>query len=61
MPYSGEAGDMRASRFSSRIASVLTSSVMPAASSFLRSSSTSRLFSSPSPNSFWMAFNCSRR
>ena len=43
MPYSGDAGDMRASRLSSRIASVLTSSGMPAPSSFLRSSSISRV------------------
>src|ERR1035437_7582917 len=55
MPCSGEAGDMRARRLSSRKTSVLTASAMPAASSLARSSSISRLASSPSPSSFWMA------
>ena len=42
-------------------ASLCASSVIPAASIFSRSSSISRVRSSPSPSSFWMALSCSRR
>ena len=59
--YSAAAGGILPSRSSSRSASFLASSVICAASIFSRSSSSSRVRSSVSPSSFWMAFNCSRR
>ena len=59
--YSAAATGMRARRSSSRRASFLTASGMPAASIFSRSSSISLAWSSPSPSSRWMAFICSRR
>ena len=51
----------RDSRSTSRRACLSASSGIPAVSIFLRHSSTSAVCSSPSPNSFWIAFSCSRR
>ncbi len=58
--YSAEAGVIFDSRFTSRSHSFLASAVIPASSTFLRSSSISCIESSDSPSSFWMAFICSR-
>ena len=59
--YSAAATGILDRRSSSRSASFLTSSGMPAASIFSASSSFSFVWSSPSPSSFWIAFICSRR
>jgi hypothetical protein len=59
--YSAAATGIFDSRSSSRKASFLTASGMPAASTFARSSSISFACSSPSPSSFWIALSCSRR
>ena len=59
--YSAAATGILDSRSSSRTASFLTASGMPAASILARSSSISLACSSPSPSSFWIAFICSRR
>src|SRR5439155_1266055 len=60
-PTSGEADGMRLIRSISLRARDLTSSGMPAASTFSRSSFTSACCGSSSPSSRWMAFSCSRR
>ena len=59
--YSAAAAGIFDRRSSSRSASFLTASGMPAASIFSASSSISLVWSSPSPSSFWIAFICSRR
>ena len=59
--YSAAATGIFARRSSSRSASFLTGSGIPAASIFSRSSSISFAWSSPSPSSRWMALSCSRR
>jgi hypothetical protein len=53
---------MRSRRFSSLFACVATSSGIPASAMALRSASISMLLPvSPSPSSFWIDFNCSRK
>ena len=60
-PTSGEADGIRLMRSTSLIARALTSSGMPAASTFSRSSLISACCGSSSPSSRWMALSCSRR
>ena len=60
-PTSGEAEGIRLIRSISLIARALTSSGMPEASTFSRSSLISACCGSSSPSSRWMALSCSRR
>ena len=60
-PTSGEAVGMRLIRSISLIALARTSSGMPEASTFWRSSLISACCGSSSPSSRWIAFSCSRR
>ena len=60
-PTSGEADGIRLIRSISLIARALTSSGMPAASTFSRSSLISACCGSSSPSSRWIALSCSRR
>jgi hypothetical protein len=60
-PTSGEADGIRLIRSTSLSARALTSSGMPAFSTFSRSSLVSACCGSSSPSSRWMAFICSRR